>query len=99
MSLWRVFQLEESQFRVKEVSKASGVGASAGGGWAANLICQEPNTDFCHNVLCQLGKYASSGRGGPAVRGPARGPDPSRASVNTYGLMSGPPVIIFQVAG
>lgn len=74
MSLWRVFQLEESQFRVKEVSKASGSDggdrASAGGGWARNLICREPNTDFCHNVLCQLGKYASSGRGGPT--GPDR---------------------------
>lgn len=78
MGPWRVFQLEGSQFRVKEVSKASGSGGervvsheaaragdiacrAPGDGWAQNLICRGA-TDFCHSVLCQLGKYASSGR-------------------------------------
>lgn len=97
MGLWRVFQLEESQFGVKEVSKANGSNgasqASTGdvGGTKSNLPGYP--TDFCHNVLSQLGKYASSRRGGWERRGP------SRASVNTYALMSGRSVIIFQVAG
>lgn len=50
----------------------------AGGvAWESNLAQRErgSDVDFCHDVLCQLGKYAS---------GPGAG-EPSRASVNTYG--------------
>lgn len=53
MSLWRVFQLEESQFRVKEVSKASG---SDGGrpGIGGRRVGRESNLPGAqHGLLSQ----------------------------------------------